>query len=239
MADATAELNGHLDALTPLQRRFVELALDCGSAVEAYRLAGGKASSDESAFTQASRLMRNGQVSAALTAMKYERSRLLVADSAWIREQLVKIVAIATQAIPVYDSQGEPTGTFKCDLAAANSALRTLVALNVADPPPKDDAEAVRARLRAMGVDPDEPHRLPDAEDYALRRRLGIDYNEARTLRKAEELKGRLGGPRQSAESYGRRSRSGGRCRAGCDLAARLPYSFGRSSSSKPTRFDG
>jgi hypothetical protein len=152
---------------------------------------------------------------------------------------LVQVINRALQGVPVYDSEEKETGFWRCDPTAANAALKTLVALNVADPPPKDDAEAVRARLRAMGVDPDEPHRLPDAEDYALRRRLGIDYNEARTLRKAEELKGRLGGPRQSAESYGRRSRSGGRCRAGCDLAARLPYSFGRSSSSKPTRFDG
>jgi hypothetical protein len=188
MADATAELNGHLDALTPLQRRFVELALDCGSAVEAYRKAGGKATTDESAWQQACRMMRNHQVSAALTAMKYERSRLLVADSAWIREQLVKIVAIATQAIPVYDSQGEPTGTFKCDLAAANSALRTLVALNVADPPPKDDpasAAAARERLKMRGFNLDPPY----PEELDLMDRLKINAHQARVLCDAEKMK--------------------------------------------------
>jgi phage terminase small subunit len=164
MTDTTAELDQHLDGLTPLQRRFVEFALDCGSAVEAYRLAGGKASSDESAFTQASRLMRNGQVSAALTAMKYERSRLLVADSAWIREKLVLLIGRAMQAVPVLDSNGEETGVWKCDLTAANAALRTLVLLQEKDPPPKDDQatyEAAMARLRMRGIDVSKARPLP------------------------------------------------------------------------------
>jgi hypothetical protein len=83
MTDTTAELDG----LTALQRRFVEACLDSGSAVEAGRRAGGRATTDESAWAGANRLLRNDKVSAAPAALKAERRRLTVVDSAWVREK--------------------------------------------------------------------------------------------------------------------------------------------------------
>jgi hypothetical protein len=163
MTDTAVELNGHPDVLTPLQRRFVEFALDCGSSVEAYRRAGGRATTDESAWQQASALMRNREVSAAIASLRAERARLLVADSAWLREKLVLIVNRALQAVPVYDSQGNETGAWKCDYAAANAAARTLALLNAKDPPPADgpgEREALYARLRMMGIDPEKHKQL-------------------------------------------------------------------------------
>jgi hypothetical protein len=167
MTDTAATLDEQLDALTPLQRRFVEFALDCGSAVEAYRKAGGTATTDESAWSAASRLLRNVQVSAALAGLKAERRRMTVADSAWIREKLVQVVNRALQAIPVLDSAGEPTGVWKCDLAAANAALRTLVLLHGKEPTPRDGQmtrEEIEARLRLRGLDPEKMRSLPGGE---------------------------------------------------------------------------
>jgi hypothetical protein len=166
MVDTPAELNGHHDVLTPLQSRFVEACLDTGSAVEAYRRAGGKATTDESAWSGACRLLRNDKVSRALAELKAQRRQLTVADSAWIREKLVQVVNRAMQEVPVTDSAGEPTGVWKCDLAAANVALKTLVALNAADPPKRNDpaeAEAAIARLKVLGLDLDKMQCLPDA----------------------------------------------------------------------------
>jgi hypothetical protein len=188
MTDTMAELNGHLDVLTPLQRRFVENALDCGSAVEAYRKAGGKATTDESAWQQASALMRNHEVSRVLAELKAQRRQLTVADSAWVREKLVLIINRAMQAVPVLDSEGNETGVWKCDLAAANAAARTLVALIAADPPPKDDpasAAAARERLKMRGFNLDPPY----PEEIELMNRLGIDAGDARKLCDAEKVR--------------------------------------------------
>jgi hypothetical protein len=164
MTDTTADLDEQLAELTPLQERFTLLFLDCGSATEAYRRAGGKATTPESAWVGAHQLLRNTKVAAAIAALRAERSKALIADHLWVREQLVKIVAMATQAVPVLDSAGEPTGVYRCDLAAANAALRTLTALNAADPPPADDPgtrEEDYARLRMMGLDLHKYKALP------------------------------------------------------------------------------
>jgi hypothetical protein len=188
VTDTTAELNGHHDVLTPLQSRFVEACLDTGSAVEAYRRAGGKATTDESAWAGASQLLRNPKVSAALAALKGERRQLTVADSAWVREKLVLVINRALQGVPVYDSEGNETGVWKCDLTAANNSLRTLVALNAADPPPKDDPASVaaaRERLKMRGLNLDPPY----PEELDLMDRLGINAHQARVLCDAEKMK--------------------------------------------------
>jgi hypothetical protein len=192
VTDTTTELNGHHDVLTPLQSRFVEACLDTGSAVEAYRRAGGRATTNESAWSGACRLLRNDKVSRALAEHKAQRRQLTIADSAWIREKLVQVVNRAMQEVPVTDSAGEPTGVWRCDLTAANAALRTLVALNAADPPPKDDQasyEAAKARLERMGI---EMPRLPTPEEFALAARLGVNNTEARKLCGAEAIKAKL-----------------------------------------------
>jgi hypothetical protein len=188
MTETTPELNGHHDGLTPLQRRFVEFALDCGSAVAAYRKAGGKATTDESAWQQASALMRNHQVSRVLAELKAQRRQLTVADSAWIREKLGQVINRALQGVPVYDSQRNQTGVWRCDLPAANAVLRTLVALNIADPPPKADPatrDALKARIRMYGINTDDPY----PEELDLMNRLGIDAHQARVLCDAEKMK--------------------------------------------------
>jgi phage terminase small subunit len=191
MTDAAAD-----DDLTELQSRFVEeMLLDPTSATRAYVKAGGRGAPGSSARQQAARLMADGGVARALDAARRERSARLRIDADWVTERLVMIINRCMTIEEVYDSVGERTGVFKFDTAGANSAIRTLVLHLEKNPPPRDDPaelEAAEARLRLMGVDIDELRRIPDGEDRALMRRLGISYPEARTLRRAEELRGKL-----------------------------------------------
>jgi hypothetical protein len=112
----TADLDAKLAVLTPLQAGFVLNFLTSGSATEAYRRAGGKATTPESAWFGAHQLIRNPKVAAAVAALRAERRNTLIADHHWVREQLVAVVNRALQATPVLDSNGEPVGIWRCDL---------------------------------------------------------------------------------------------------------------------------
>src|SRR5262249_35603633 len=85
-------------------------------------------------------------------------------------------------------SEGNETGVWRCDHAAANVALKTLVALNVADPPPKDDPASIaaaRERLKMRGLNLDPPY----PEELDLMDRLGINARQARVLWDARKRK--------------------------------------------------
>jgi hypothetical protein len=47
-------------------------------------------------------------------------------DKAWVLNQLVEVVSMGKAAEPVRDAQGEPTGEYKQNLAAANKALELI-----------------------------------------------------------------------------------------------------------------
>jgi len=178
-----------LPELTELQQRFVEALIDCPSAVEAYRKAGGRATSDESAFSQASRLMRNDKVRAALAEYKAARAELVIVDSAWMREKLVQIIDRCMQVVPVLDSQGKETGVFKFDQSGANAALRSLILLEEKFPAPTIKSEglaAAKERLRMYDVRTE----LPTEEEWAEVKRLGLrNIDELDDFKKGEAVR--------------------------------------------------
>ena len=47
-------------------------------------------------------------------------------DKAWVMSQLVEVVQMAKAADPVRDNEGNPTGEYKQNLAAANKALELI-----------------------------------------------------------------------------------------------------------------
>lgn len=181
--------------LTELQHRFVENLLDCPSATEAYRRAGGRATSDKSAFQQASRLMGNDDVQAALRRYKEARAKLAIVDSAWIKEQLVLLILRASQAVPVFDSEGNETGVWKADNNAANQALRTLAMMKLKDDEKQKETpirsyEVITASLVAkLGLDTDHFDGPTEADFEEMKKVGAINLEELRTLRRADRVR--------------------------------------------------
>ncbi|CNI54068.1 terminase small subunit [Yersinia pekkanenii] len=68
----TSEQKALFDALTQLQRRFVTALLNGKNQTEAYRKAGGKAKTDDTARAQASRMITFDNVQAFLQSVQYE-----------------------------------------------------------------------------------------------------------------------------------------------------------------------
>lgn len=181
-----------LPKLTELQRRFVENLMDSSSAVAAYKKAGGKATSDKSAWQQASALMRNHEVSAAIAEMKAERAKLILADAAYIRDKLGQIVDRCMQAIPVLDSEGKEVGVWKFDQAGANAALRSLILLEEKFPAPTIKSEglvAAKERLKMFGIRTE----LPTEEEWAEIKRLGLrNIGELDDFKKGEAIRAKM-----------------------------------------------
>lgn len=65
-----------------------------------------------------------------------------VASAAWIVEQAVRVVEMATEAVPVLDKRGNPTGLYQFDGRSAVAAL-TLLSKRHADFSEKHQVEAV------------------------------------------------------------------------------------------------
>lgn len=83
-------------------------------------------------------------------------------DKAWVLSQLVEVVKMGKQAEPVMDSEGNPSGEYKQNLAAANKALelvgkelgmfidRKEVRTGALDALPTDDLEAMENAIDAI-----------------------------------------------------------------------------------------
>jgi phage terminase small subunit len=157
------------DALTELQRRFVEeMLLDPTSATRAYIKAGGKGTEGSSARQQAARLMADGGVARALDAARRERSARMWIDADWVLNKLVQVVERCMQGQQVLDEEGIPTGEWKFDPAGATRALHLLMKHlgmferdNRQKEGTQEEYEAAMARLRQMGYEPDKHRALP------------------------------------------------------------------------------
>jgi phage terminase small subunit len=113
---------------------FCQLVANGESATQAYVLAGY---SDKGAAASANRLLKNAEICdriAYLRALK-EQDQVQARQQAiertaltkeWIIQQLMENVAMAKQAEPVRDSEGNETGEYKQNLPAANKALEML-----------------------------------------------------------------------------------------------------------------
>jgi len=111
--------------LNKRQYRFVYEYLKCGNAAEAYRRAGYSANGD-SAKAAAARLLRNGNVQAALARAREELAERTGIDRDWVMEQLRKVQERTMQKVPVYDEQGEVIGEWQYQAMAANRALELM-----------------------------------------------------------------------------------------------------------------
>ena len=94
---------------------------------EAYIQAGY---SKNGAKQSASRLLTNADVSARVEQIRANINAATVekagVDKAWVLSELVSNVRMAKSAEPVLDHEGNPTGEYKQNLAAANKALELI-----------------------------------------------------------------------------------------------------------------
>lgn len=106
---------------------FAHLVAKGGNPTEAYVQAGY---SKNGAKQSASRLLTHADVSARIEQIRANISALSAekagVDKAWVLEQLVDNVKIAKAAEPVLDHEGNPTGEYKANIAAANRALELI-----------------------------------------------------------------------------------------------------------------
>jgi phage terminase small subunit len=113
---------------------FAQLVSNGESASQAYVLAGY---SPQGAGQSANKLLKKPEVSSRLAYLRATKeqshadARQAVIEKAaltkeWIITQLMENVAMAKQAGPVRDSEGNETGEYKQNLPAANKALELL-----------------------------------------------------------------------------------------------------------------
>lgn len=123
---------------TPLDNgkheHFCQLVANGESATQAYVLAGY---SEKGAAASASRLLKAAEICERLAFLRSLKEKqhaeavnavierhALTKD--WVIQQLMENVDMAKQATPVLDRQGNPTGLYEQNLAAANRALELL-----------------------------------------------------------------------------------------------------------------
>lgn len=73
------------------QEKFCVEYAKCGNATEAYRLAGYKAKTDDSAYVQASKMVRNSKVKARLAELVKENNSPKIATAVEIQEGLSRL----------------------------------------------------------------------------------------------------------------------------------------------------
>jgi phage terminase small subunit len=116
------------------QEHFCQLVNNGDNPTRAYIVAGY---SETGASQGASRLLRNVNVSARLDYLRNVKEKLhqeavkeVVKKAAlskeWVLEQLIENVQMAKAAEAVLNKDGEPTGEYRQNLAAANKALELL-----------------------------------------------------------------------------------------------------------------
>lgn len=110
---------------------FAQLVAGGKKPPTAYVLAGY---SEAGAAQSANRLMKNADVLLRIEQLRKSieepaRERAIekaAVDKAWVLCELMENVAMGKQAEPVLDNEGNPTGEYKQNLAAANKALELI-----------------------------------------------------------------------------------------------------------------
>lgn len=119
------------NGLTPREQAFVEQYIADGrvNAAAAYQKISPQ-SKPATAKREAVRIMARPAVKAYLERFEQRvESKLIervVIDRQWVLDQLVEIVHMAKQAIPVLDKDGLAIGVYQQNLPAANQALRMI-----------------------------------------------------------------------------------------------------------------
>lgn len=117
--------------LTPKQEAFCLAYIETGNASEAYRRAyNAKKMKPETVNRTAKEMMDHPKIAATIAELREkvteEAVKKLEISKEWVLEELVQVVSMAKQAEPVTDAQGNPTGEYKQNLAAANRALELI-----------------------------------------------------------------------------------------------------------------
>lgn len=117
--------------LTPKQESFCLAYVATGNASEAYRKAYNTEKMAPATVNRAAKeLMDNPKIAARITALREriteQATKKLAISKEWVLEQLAENVSMAKAAEPVYDSEGNPSGEYKQNLAAANKALELI-----------------------------------------------------------------------------------------------------------------
>jgi phage terminase small subunit len=109
--------------LTAKQARFVEEYLLDLNATQASIRAGY---SPKTALQQGPRLLGHVGVAAAITKARAARTERTEVSQDWVISRLVENAERSMQAVPVYDSDGDPTGEYRYEGSVANRALELL-----------------------------------------------------------------------------------------------------------------
>jgi len=110
---------------------FAQLVANGKTPPQAYVAAGY---SEHGAAQSANRLLKNVEIANRVSELQRTieepaRERAIektALERAWVIDQLMENVAMAKQAVPVFDRKGNPTGIYEQNLAAANRALELL-----------------------------------------------------------------------------------------------------------------
>lgn len=119
-------------SLTPKREAFCLAYIETGNASEAYRRAYPASLKwpEHSVASNASTLLKNTDVLQRVEALKAEISskvtKKVAISKQWVLEQLIENASIAKAAEPVLDGEGNPTGEYKTNIAAANRAIELI-----------------------------------------------------------------------------------------------------------------
>lgn len=118
-------------ALTAKQEKFAQAVAGGVSPVEAYReVYGAKNRSAKTLGEDACRASKHPKIYARIEELRAKATEKVVAKLAltkeWVLSELVKVNAAAQAAEPVLDREGNSTGEYKANLAAANRALELI-----------------------------------------------------------------------------------------------------------------
>ena len=119
-------------SLTQKREAFCLSYIETGNASEAYRRAYPTSLKwpERSVASNASTLLKNTDVLQRVEALKAEIAskvtKKVAISKQWVLEQLVENASIAKAAEPVLDGEGNPTGEYKANIAAANRAIELI-----------------------------------------------------------------------------------------------------------------
>lgn len=93
---------------------------------KAYMRADPKCTDEKQAEKRAKSLLKRRVVSEAIAEVYKKAVSQTKTDAAWVQEIFRQIVLRGLQAVPVLDDEGNPTGTWRCDLPSATRANELL-----------------------------------------------------------------------------------------------------------------
>jgi phage terminase small subunit len=109
--------------LNDKQLKFAEQYVATSNATQAALEAGY---SEKTAASQGSRLLKNAKVLDRIKELQADRNARAGVDAKWVLDKLVKVVEKSSQATPVLDSRGNPTGEYRYDSSGVNRALELI-----------------------------------------------------------------------------------------------------------------